>query len=60
MFLRKVKLDYIKAGIGLAIGFTLVASIVQVVNDGVDNELKRMKETFGKEIDFEEKTEKAE
>lgn len=52
--------EYIKAGIGLAIGFTLVASIVKVVNDGVDNELKRIQETFGKEIDSEEKTEKAE
>ena len=51
--------EYIKAGIGLAIGFTLVASIVQGVNDSVDNALKRIQETFGKE-DLADKTEKAE
>lgn len=54
--------EYIKAGIGLAIGFTFVASLVKVINDGVDNELKKIQETFGKEnlADEAEKAEKAE
>lgn len=52
--------EYIKAGIGFSIGMTIVATIVALVNYGVDNELKRMQETFGKEIDSDEKTEEAE
>lgn len=52
--------EYIKAGIGLAIGFTFVASLVKVINDGVDNELKKMQEAFGEKIDSDGKTEEAE
>lgn len=52
--------EYIKAGIGFAIGMTIVTTIVALVNQGVDNELKRIQETFGKEIDSDDKTEEAE
>ena len=51
--------EYIKAGIGLAIGFTFVASLVKGINVGVDNELKKIQETFGKE-NLADETEKAE
>lgn len=52
--------EYIKAGIGFTIGMMIVSSVVALVNQGIDNELKKMQETFGKEIDSDEKTEKAE
>lgn len=38
--------EYVKAGIGFAIGMTIVTSIVKVINDGVDNELKRISKEF--------------
>ena len=52
--------EYIKAGIGFTIGTMIVMTIVALVNQGVDNELKKIQETLGKEIDSDEKTEKAE
>lgn len=51
--------EYIKAGIGLAIGFTFVASLVKGINVGVDNELKKIRKTFGEE-NLADEAEKAE
>lgn len=51
--------EYIKAGIGLAIGFTIIASLVKGINIGVDNELKKIQKTFGEE-NLADEAEKAE